>query len=116
MVAVTGVPITVGYWTLISIYGPRKNEKVTLPGKDIEEYITIKDLELRKQYNGKEKIPMQIFHDAYFEGKIDFNGDVLDIMEQRHDWASFRFTPELFKHVFTVLIPDVLFHSQSQDE
>ncbi|OCB90670.1 sphingolipid C9-methyltransferase [Sanghuangporus baumii] len=43
-------------------------------------------------------------------------GDVLDIMEMRHDWASFQFTPELFKYVFTRLIPDVIFHTQSQDE
>lgn len=43
-------------------------------------------------------------------------GDVLEIMEQRHDWASFNFTPELFKYVFTRLIPEVIVHSQSQDE
>ncbi|KAJ7873458.1 hypothetical protein B0H14DRAFT_3438230 [Mycena olivaceomarginata] len=39
----TGFPTTIGYWTLMSTYGARKNEKVTLPGKDIEEYIPIKD-------------------------------------------------------------------------
>lgn len=44
------------------------------------------------------------------------SGDVLDIMEQRHDWARMTFTPELFKYVFTVLIPEVISHSQSQDE
>ncbi|KAG6838041.1 hypothetical protein H0H93_007567, partial [Arthromyces matolae] len=54
------------------MYGPRRNEKVVLPGKDIEEYITIKDDELKKQYYGKNKIPMQVFHDAYFDGKIEF--------------------------------------------
>lgn len=43
-------------------------------------------------------------------------GDVLDIMEQRHDWAKFNFTMELFKYVFTVLIPCVISHSQTQDE
>ena len=69
-----GVPITIAYWTLMSMFGPRKNEKVVLPGKDIEEYINIKDPELRARYHGKEKIPMQTFHDAYFDGKIDFNG------------------------------------------
>lgn len=58
----------------MSMYGPRKNEKVALPGKDIEEYITIHDPELKAKYHGKEKIPMQIMHDAYFDGKIDFNG------------------------------------------
>jgi hypothetical protein len=37
-------------------------------------------------------------------------------MEQRHDWAKFNFTMELFKYVFTVLIPVVVSHSQMQDE
>ncbi|KAJ8489297.1 hypothetical protein ONZ45_g13645 [Pleurotus djamor] len=116
LLVVTGLPITMGYWTLTSMYGPRINEKVVLPGKDIEEYIEIKDVELRKRYNGKEKIPMQVFHDAYFEGKIDFKGDVLDIMEQRHDWSKMTFTWELFKYVVTVLVPTVVIHSQAQDE
>jgi len=70
----TGAPTAVGYWTFNSIYGGRRNEKVVLPGKDIEEYIDIKDAELKQLYKGKEKIPMQVFHDAYFEGKIDFKG------------------------------------------
>ncbi|EDR01009.1 sphingolipid C9-methyltransferase [Laccaria bicolor S238N-H82] len=111
-----GAPTAVGYWSFMSIYGGRKNEKVQLPGKDIDEYITINDPELKKLYKGKEKIPMQVFHDAYFEGKIDFNGDVLDVLEQRHDWAKMTFTLELFKYVFTVLIPEVVVHSQTQDE
>ncbi|KAG6847628.1 hypothetical protein H0H87_004726 [Tephrocybe sp. NHM501043] len=58
---------------------------------------------------------MQAFHDAYFDGKIDFNGDVLDILEQRHDWAKMNFTPELFKYVFGTLIPEVINHSADQD-
>ncbi|KAJ7176493.1 sphingolipid C9-methyltransferase [Mycena filopes] len=116
VLALTGVPTTVAYWALMSNYGARKNDKVILPGKDIEEYITIKDPELKKLYHGKNKIPMQIFHDAYFEGKIDFKGDVLDILEQRHDWAKFTFTAELFRYVFMDFLPEVIVHSQSQDE
>ncbi|KAF9044407.1 sphingolipid C9-methyltransferase [Panaeolus papilionaceus] len=116
MVVLVGPPTAVAYWALNSIYGSRKNEKVTLPGKNIEEYITIHDPELKQLYKGREKIPMQVFHDAYFDGKIDFNGDVLDIMEQRHDWAKMSFTFELFKYVFCTFIPEVIVHSQAQDE
>ena len=43
-------------------------------------------------------------------------GDVLDIMELRHDWAKMTFTPELFKYVFFNLIPEVIKHTESQDE
>lgn len=74
LVAIMGVPLAIGYWAVMSRIGSRVNEKVALPGKDIEEYIEIKDLELKKSYSGKNKIPMQVFHDAYFDGKIDFKG------------------------------------------
>ena len=71
-----GIPVTVAYWCIISIYGKRKNEKVALPGRDIETYITIKDPELKALYRAKDKIPMQVFHDAFFDNKIDFNGSL----------------------------------------
>jgi hypothetical protein len=74
MVILLGVPITIAYWTLVSMFGRRKNDKVVLPGKNIEEYITIKDSELKAYYRKKDKIPMQVFHDAFFDAKIDFNG------------------------------------------
>lgn len=74
MLALLGFPVTIAYWTLMSMYGRRKNEKITLPGKDIEEYIAIRDPELKARYSRKEKIPMQTFHDAYFDGKVEFNG------------------------------------------
>ena len=41
---------------------------------------------------------------------------MLEIVEQRHDWAKMNFTIELFKYVLTVLIPEVIVHSQAQDE
>lgn len=74
LVLLLGIPVTVTYWAVMSTYGKRRNLKVPLPGKDIEEYISIKDADLKIRYGGKEKIPMQVFHDAYFDGKIDFNG------------------------------------------
>lgn len=45
-----------------------------------------------------------------------FVGDVLDIMEQRHDWSKMVFTLELFKYVLFKLIPDVIRHTEGQDE
>jgi len=87
-----------------------------LAGKPLEEYIELKDPDLKRLYGGDNKIPMQVFHDAYFDGKAEFKGDVLDILELRHDWAKFNMTPELFKYVLMNLIPDVVFHTQAQDE
>ncbi|KAG6805340.1 hypothetical protein H0H87_004569, partial [Tephrocybe sp. NHM501043] len=36
LLVITGVPTAVAYWTFISTYGPRRDEKVRLPAKDIE--------------------------------------------------------------------------------
>ncbi|PWN50394.1 S-adenosyl-L-methionine-dependent methyltransferase [Violaceomyces palustris] len=116
LVAIFGVPVTIGYWTVMSIYGPRKNEKVVLPGKPIEFYLDIKDPELKKTYFGHKKIPLSVFHEAFFEGKIDIKGDMLDLLEYRWDWASMRFTPELFKFVLFTMLPDVILHTAKQDE
>ena len=74
LVVVLGVPLIVGYWTAMSIYGKRKNEKVAIPAVNIEEFITTDDPELKAKYHDKEKIPMQVFYDAYFDGKYEFNG------------------------------------------
>ena len=43
-------------------------------------------------------------------------GDMLELLEYRHDWAAFVMTLDLMKYVVTVLIPDVVFHSAGQDE
>ena len=41
---------------------------------------------------------------------------MLEILEQRHDWAKFNMTWDLLKYVLFTLIPEVLVHSQHQDE
>lgn len=41
---------------------------------------------------------------------------MLDILEDRHDWATFPLTIEHFKYVLFNLIPEVIMHTQAQDE
>lgn len=41
---------------------------------------------------------------------------MLDTLEYRWDWASFGFTVDLFKYVFLNFIPDIIFHTQAQDQ
>ncbi|KAG0657042.1 hypothetical protein C6P46_006704 [Rhodotorula mucilaginosa] len=116
LLVVTALPTTVAYWLVMSRANVRVRDSGIFPGKNLEDYIDIKDAHLREQYNGQKKIPMQVFHDAYFEGKIDIKGDMLELLEWRHDWAAFVMTMELMKYVFKNLIPDVIFHSAGQDE
>ncbi|PVH17818.1 uncharacterized protein CXQ87_000716 [Candidozyma duobushaemuli] len=115
------IPILMAYWTLLSTFSPRLNEKVKYPGKPISHYLEFHTPELKAKYidsNGGKgtKIPMETFHELYFEGKVSFKGDALDIMEYRHDWANFRFTLSLYRFFLLGMIPEVIMHSQSQDE
>ncbi|KAF2083853.1 S-adenosyl-L-methionine-dependent methyltransferase [Saccharata proteae CBS 121410] len=114
--ALCAIPILMAFWTIASSMGPRKNEKAKFPGKPIEHYLTFHKEEDRDKYFGKNKIPMHSFHERYFDGEVDFNGDALEILEYRHDWATFRFTLGLFWYFLTGMMPEVIMHTRSQDE
>jgi hypothetical protein len=78
LVALFGVPVAIGYWWVMSRIGRPVNEKCILPGKGLEGYVTIKDEKLRRIYGGVgTKIPMEVFHEAFFDGKLEFNGKLL---------------------------------------
>lgn len=109
------LPILVAYWSFVSSFSPRINEKVKLPGKPIEDYLTFHDEKLAKKYHGS-TIPWETFHELYFANKVSFNGDALDVLEYRHDWSNFRFTPSLFYFFLFGMIPEVIMHTRSQDE
>ena len=66
------------------------------------------------KYRGRNKIAMETFHEMYFDEKVDFKGDALDVLEYRHDWAHFGFTISLFKFILFQFAPEVLIHSRSQ--
>lgn len=111
-----GLPILACTLYLFSRFAPRYRNNIPLPGKPIEEYLTFHDPELKAQYHGRNKIPMETFFEAFFVGKVDFNGDALEIMELRHDWAAFEFTYGQFKFFLTQWLPETFWHSRDQDE
>lgn len=112
----TAIPILMGYWTITSKISPRKNEKAKYPGLPIERYLNFRKEEDREKYSGRVRIPMETFHEMYFAGDVDFKGDALEMLEYRHDWASFRFTLGLFWFFATGMIPEMITHSRSQGE
>jgi len=111
---VVDLPLLAGFWLLVSTYAPRKNEKAKLPGRPVEHYLTFKNAEDKTKYNSKNKIPMETFQEMYFDGDVEFNGDALEVLEYRHDWASFRFTIGLIKFFLTSFVPEVIMHTRSQ--
>lgn len=110
------VPILIAFWTVTSNFSPRTNVKTNLPGRPVEHYITFKKDQDRRKWSGRSKIPMKTFYEMYFDGDVDFNGDCLEVMEYRHDWANFSFTWPVFQFIFLTFFVDVLFHSRKQDE
>ncbi|KAK0647615.1 Sphingolipid C9-methyltransferase 2 [Lasiodiplodia hormozganensis] len=113
---ITAIPILATYWYTVSKYSPRKNVKATFPGRGVEHYLHFHKASHRAKYHGQAKIPLETFHEMYFAGDVDLKGDMLDILEYRHDWASFRFTLSLFKFFLTGMMPEVILHTRSQDE
>lgn len=102
------------FWYVASTISPRINEKAKFSGKPIQNYLHFHEEKDRAKYFGRHKIPMETFHEMYFDGKVDFKGDALEMMEYRHDWASFKFTLSLFRFFFTGMIPELLLHNRSQ--
>lgn len=112
--ALTAIPILMIFWTVASCMSPRKNEKAAYPGRPVESYLTFHKEADRIKYRGNNKIPLETFHEKYFDGDVDFKGDALEILEYRHDWASFRFTLSLYWFFLTGMIPEVIMHTRSQ--
>ncbi|KAF2728371.1 S-adenosyl-L-methionine-dependent methyltransferase [Polyplosphaeria fusca] len=110
------LPLLGVFWNVSSRLIGRKNDKAKFPGKPVEHYLTFHKQEDKERYRGKNTIAMETFHEMYFNGDVDFNGDCLEIMEWRHDWANFTFTYGLVKHFLTTFIPELIFHTRSQDE
>ena len=114
--ALTTIPILMAFWTTVSSFASRINDKARFPNRGVEYYLDFHNEEDKQKYKGQNKIPMETFHEMYFAGKVSFRGDCLEVLEFRHDWASFRFTMSLFKFFLFGMLPEVLVHSRSQDE
>jgi len=110
----TTIPLLAAFWIIASSISPRKNEKAKLPGRPVEHYLTFKKPADQARDHGRNKIPMETFHEMYFDGDVDFNGDALEVLEYRHDWANFRFTLGLIKFFLTGMMPEVIMHTRSQ--
>lgn len=110
------IPVLMAFWTIASNISPPLRSNVKLPGNPIEHYLEFHDAELARRYRGNVKIPYENFWELYFENKVSFRGDAIDVLEYRAEWAKFTFTRGLFKFFLTGMIPEVIMHSRSQDE
>lgn len=110
----TTLPILIMYWTFVSTFSPRINDKAKPPGRPVPYYLSFKNVDSKKKYKDHKRIPMETFSEMYFNGEVDFNGDALEVLEYRHDWASFGFTMGNFRFLLLNFFPELLLHSRSQ--
>ncbi|KAJ3224915.1 hypothetical protein HK099_007635 [Clydaea vesicula] len=106
---------TFAAYNMLNVLSTSNLSYTNLPNRDLSYYFTVKDKSLKK-YQGRNKIPMETWFEAYFDQKIDTNVDMLEMIEARHDWASFVFTLGQAKFFLTQWIPETLWHSKKQDE
>ena len=112
----TTFPVLMAFWKVMSTYSPWLNDKVKLPGRPVSYYMTFKNESDQARWSGRHKIPLQTFFELYFNGDVDLNADCLEVLEYRHDWATFTFTLDLFRYILFIFAPDVILHNRSQDE
>jgi cyclopropane fatty-acyl-phospholipid synthase-like methyltransferase len=77
--------------------------------------IEVRDSALARAFERTRRIPMATFVERYIDGSLSVEGDLHEFIRQRDQWASYRFTWEQAKFVFTRFIPSVLIHSRAAD-
>lgn len=79
-----------------------------LPGLPIEHYLNFTDSVDRCRYRGHRRIDMWTFMHGYFDGTVIPKGDLLEILEYRHDFVSFAITTDIISYVLFTVIPGIL--------
>ncbi|KAF2012990.1 S-adenosyl-L-methionine-dependent methyltransferase [Aaosphaeria arxii CBS 175.79] len=115
LILTTLLPLLAIYWMIISRYSLPPNNKVKLPNRSVEHYITFKSDTDKAKWSGRNTIPIHTFGEMYIDGKVTFNGDCLEMMEYRHDWSNFSFTWSLCRYIVFTFGIDTLFHTRAQD-
>ena len=86
--------------------------------KTLSDFITYKDKKLERKYANK-KIPINELLEGYIEGKIDFDGDVYEMLSHRETLTDEGFSSAFwsqFGFIFNRLLPEVVLHTKSQDK
>lgn len=81
---------------------------------NVKRFIEFTDQVLASKYANR-KIPMIVLYEAYADGKLDFKCDVLEALENRHQFCTYELTFEHIKFLLCNFIPEVIFHSRNQD-
>ena len=71
---------------------------------------------VRSRYTSAKKVPMTYLVEDYIHGRIEIEGDFRDFIDRRVEHVNYRLVADNFKFFFSRFIPEVVIHSQKQDE
>jgi len=81
----------------------------------IADFVEVKDASLKSRYAG-DKVAVGHFIEDYMHQRIDLKRDFKDVMKHKNDIFTYNFVGHHYKFFLTRFIPEVLIHSQKQDE
>lgn len=81
----------------------------------INKYIKFNDEETKKKFENK-FIPMRDLYELYADEKIDFIDDVLQTLERRNEFVSYKLQWWHLKFFVMKFLPEMLKHDKAQDE
>lgn len=87
-----------------------------MSAKNITEAITVKDASVASRYKNGVKIPITTFIEDYMNGRVDVNGDVQKLIQNRTLFFNYNFVGHHLKFLLSKFIPQVTIHSRAQDE
>lgn len=80
----------------------------------LDKYIEFLDESEAATHGGK-FMPIRDVYELYVDGKINFKGDVLDCLERRNEYASYKLQWWHLKFLLSKLVPELL-HGKAQDK
>lgn len=83
--------------------------------KRLTDYVVFNDEKLAKKY-GEAPIPMSVLYEAYFDGDIDIEGDVEDLLRDREQFVKYTITRQHLQWAVKNYVPDMAAHTRNQDE
>lgn len=80
----------------------------------INDFVEFQDDEVRTRFSGK-FIPVRELYELYADGKLDFKGDVLECLEHRDEYVSYKLQWWHLKFYFQKFVPEMFIHDKNQD-
>ena len=83
--------------------------------KGLTDYVVFRDAKLAARHEHK-KIPISTLAEAYFDGDVDFRGDIYEMLEHRHNFTTHTFTLEHYRYFLTKFVPETVVHTLEDDK